>query len=289
MCGDTRTRAPAGVRSWSSPATRQFRCSTNCSPCLATRTRCAASPEVELDESDGMPARCVLSLDNISLVRGTLLTERIARLAPPRMQAVCDAPCHHDRLLNRARGAKFVAAPLAAVAISIRERRRAHRARGTDRSERSCDRRAARPGTATGGLVRQLRARRAERRADGARHQGGLFIPLGAQAHVSARRTRGWTLDARHRAASRRDTARSTTTRLTWTARPGHAVEPGETQRFRFRLRAPSRPGPLCFKIDQHFSPSVLGERPKVDRWRGPVRSRRPASCMQIAAPSLRP
>ena len=116
-----------------------------------------------------------------------------------------------------------------------------------------------------------------------------LFIPLGAQAHVSARRTRGLTLDARHRAAGRRDTARSTTTRLTWTARPGHAVEPGETQRFRFRLRAPSRPGPLCFKIDQHFSPSVLGERPKADRWRGPVRSRRPASCVQIAAPSLRP
>ena len=203
MCGGTRTRAPAGVRSWSSPATRQFRCSTNCSPCRRPE-RCAASPEVELDESDGMPARCVLSLDNISLVRSTLLTERIARLAPPRMKAVCDAPCHHDRLLNRARGAKFVAAPLAAVAISIRERRRAHRARGTDRSERSCDRRAARPGTATGGLVRQLRARRAERRADDARHQGGAVHPAGRAG--ARERTAHPRLDARCATPCRRQT-----------------------------------------------------------------------------------
>lgn len=57
----------------------------------ATRTVRGIPTEVELDESDGMPARCVLALDNISLVRSALLTEHITRLAPPRMRAVCDA------------------------------------------------------------------------------------------------------------------------------------------------------------------------------------------------------
>lgn len=108
-----------------------------------------------------------------------------------------------------------------------------------------------------------------------------LFVPSGAQLRVRAQRTPGWTLTSRRRAGRRPPT----TTRLTWTALPGHDVEPGQTQRFRFRLGAPSHPGPLCFKIDQYFSPSGLGEQPKVDRWRGSAGSSRPASCVQVARP----
>jgi len=57
----------------------------------ATRTVRGIPTEVELDASDGMPARCVLALDNMALVRTALLTERITRLAPERMRAICDA------------------------------------------------------------------------------------------------------------------------------------------------------------------------------------------------------
>ncbi|MGI8438823.1 MAG: type II toxin-antitoxin system PemK/MazF family toxin [Thermoleophilaceae bacterium] len=57
----------------------------------ATRTARGIPTEVELDASDGMPAPCVLTLDNVTLVRTSLLTERIVRLAPERMRAVCDA------------------------------------------------------------------------------------------------------------------------------------------------------------------------------------------------------
>lgn len=57
----------------------------------ATRTVRGIPTEVELDASDGMPGRCVLTLDNVSLVRTSLLTERITRLDPERMRAVCGA------------------------------------------------------------------------------------------------------------------------------------------------------------------------------------------------------
>ena len=113
-----------------------------------------------------------------------------------------------------------------------------------------------------------------------------LSIPRGARSRVRAQHTPGWALDVRRRAVAGR--TRLATMRLTWTAAPGHAVEPGETQRFRFRLRTPTRSGPLCFEIDQHYSPPGLGERPKIDRWRGPVGSSRPTSCVRIAAPSAR-
>lgn len=56
-----------------------------------TRTVREIPTEVELDRSDGMPAPCVLALDNATPIRASLCTERITRLSPERMQAVCDA------------------------------------------------------------------------------------------------------------------------------------------------------------------------------------------------------
>lgn len=57
----------------------------------ATRNVRGIPTEVELDESDGMPTRCTLALDNVSVIRKSLCTERITRLDPERMRAVCDA------------------------------------------------------------------------------------------------------------------------------------------------------------------------------------------------------
>lgn len=57
----------------------------------ATRTVRHIPTEVALDESDGMPVPCVLSLDNTTLIRPALCTERITRLGPARLQEVCRA------------------------------------------------------------------------------------------------------------------------------------------------------------------------------------------------------
>lgn len=57
----------------------------------ATRTIREIPTEVELGEEDGMPEACVLALDNLSLIRPSLCTERIATLRPERLAAVCDA------------------------------------------------------------------------------------------------------------------------------------------------------------------------------------------------------
>lgn len=57
----------------------------------ATRTVRGIPSEIEVDRDDGMPAPCVLAADNTTLVRVSLCTERITRLAPERVQAVCDA------------------------------------------------------------------------------------------------------------------------------------------------------------------------------------------------------
>jgi mRNA-degrading endonuclease toxin of MazEF toxin-antitoxin module len=46
---------------------------------------------VGIDESDGMPAECVLSLDNVSVIRTSLLTDRITTLGIDRMLLVCEA------------------------------------------------------------------------------------------------------------------------------------------------------------------------------------------------------
>lgn len=60
----------------------------------ATRTRRGAPTEVALDEHDGMPGACVLSLDNLRTVPQPLLTERITRLGFERMFDVCRALAH---------------------------------------------------------------------------------------------------------------------------------------------------------------------------------------------------
>ena len=57
----------------------------------ATRTIRGIPTEVPLDASDGMPAQCALTLDNIGLVRRSLCTERITVLSPERMSEVCRA------------------------------------------------------------------------------------------------------------------------------------------------------------------------------------------------------
>lgn len=57
----------------------------------ATRTVRGIPTEVELDETHGMPTRCALALDNVSVIRKSLCTERITRLDPERMRAVCEA------------------------------------------------------------------------------------------------------------------------------------------------------------------------------------------------------
>jgi mRNA interferase MazF len=57
----------------------------------ATRTVRGIPTEVELDASDGMPSACVLATDNVTVIRRSLCTERITRLAPERMRAVCEA------------------------------------------------------------------------------------------------------------------------------------------------------------------------------------------------------
>lgn len=57
----------------------------------ATRTVRAIPTEVALDKGDGMPVSCVLTLDNLTLVRTSLLTEPITTLGPERMAEVCNA------------------------------------------------------------------------------------------------------------------------------------------------------------------------------------------------------
>ncbi|MDQ6725369.1 MAG: type II toxin-antitoxin system PemK/MazF family toxin [Actinomycetota bacterium] len=57
----------------------------------ATRTVRRIPTEVLLGPDDGMPAECVLSLDNVTLVRPELCTVLITRLDGRRMAEVCDA------------------------------------------------------------------------------------------------------------------------------------------------------------------------------------------------------
>jgi mRNA interferase MazF len=57
----------------------------------ATRTIRQIPTEVVLDENDGMPEVCALSLDNLTLVPKELFRTRITRLSVERMTAVCRA------------------------------------------------------------------------------------------------------------------------------------------------------------------------------------------------------
>ncbi len=56
-----------------------------------TRSVRGIRTEVSLDETDGMPVRCVASLDNVTTVPKAFLTERVTRLSAIRMHDVCRA------------------------------------------------------------------------------------------------------------------------------------------------------------------------------------------------------
>ncbi len=57
----------------------------------ATRTVRGIPTEVRLTERDGMPAECVVNLDNIRQVPRVLLDDPITSLSGPRMHEVCHA------------------------------------------------------------------------------------------------------------------------------------------------------------------------------------------------------
>lgn len=57
----------------------------------ATRTVRGLASEVELGPADGMPDRCVLSLDNTRVLQKTHFRERICTLGPEQMDRVCHA------------------------------------------------------------------------------------------------------------------------------------------------------------------------------------------------------
>lgn len=57
----------------------------------ATRTIRGIPSEVELGPEDGMPDRCVLSLDNLRVLPKSFFVERICTLEPERMDRVCRA------------------------------------------------------------------------------------------------------------------------------------------------------------------------------------------------------
>lgn len=56
-----------------------------------TRTIRGIPTEVVIDEGDGMPDRCVVSLDNLGDAWKAMLTDRITTLSLERMAAVCDS------------------------------------------------------------------------------------------------------------------------------------------------------------------------------------------------------
>jgi mRNA interferase MazF len=57
----------------------------------ATRTVRGIPTEVPLGPEDGMPELCVVNLDNVGIVPKEFFRERICRLGPERMAAVCRA------------------------------------------------------------------------------------------------------------------------------------------------------------------------------------------------------
>ena len=59
-----------------------------------TRTVRGIPTEVSLDESDGMPTPCVLSVDNVTVIRPALCTELITTLTGAKLQEVCMAWQH---------------------------------------------------------------------------------------------------------------------------------------------------------------------------------------------------
>ncbi len=57
----------------------------------ATRTRREIPTEVAVDVDEGMPATCVLTADNLTLVERAYLTRRITTLDSTKMSEVCEA------------------------------------------------------------------------------------------------------------------------------------------------------------------------------------------------------
>lgn len=57
----------------------------------ATRRIRGIPTEVVLDQDDGMPEECALSLDNVTVVPKSMLVERITALPPHRLEEVCRA------------------------------------------------------------------------------------------------------------------------------------------------------------------------------------------------------
>ena len=57
----------------------------------ATRHVRSIPTEVPLDENDGMPVECVVTLDNVLAVRPAFLKSRITSLGPGRMYQICRA------------------------------------------------------------------------------------------------------------------------------------------------------------------------------------------------------
>lgn len=60
----------------------------------ATRTIRGIPTEVELGPEHGMPDRCVLTADNVTLIRPPLCTDKITTLNATTMRDVCRALMH---------------------------------------------------------------------------------------------------------------------------------------------------------------------------------------------------
>jgi mRNA interferase MazF len=56
-----------------------------------TRTIRNIPVEVILDRSDGMPARCVVNLDDITILPKILIKQRITALSPEKIQQIDEA------------------------------------------------------------------------------------------------------------------------------------------------------------------------------------------------------
>ena len=56
-----------------------------------TRTIRNIPVEVLLDRSDGMPARCVVNLDDITTVPKSLIKQRVTTLSPEKIQKIDEA------------------------------------------------------------------------------------------------------------------------------------------------------------------------------------------------------
>ncbi len=68
-----------------------YRVRTAVTVAVITRTIRNIPTEVPLDQEDGMPAKCVVNLDDILTIPKSRLTERITALSPEKMSAVAKA------------------------------------------------------------------------------------------------------------------------------------------------------------------------------------------------------